>query len=141
MQKLVTILLMMAFATTLTAQIPKIPNKLKIPKREIVNRTTGHRGYENVKIDVELTKTEGKGETLKFSSNVNIDKVEISFVDVPHSKQEAHYNEGTKTGVFYLESGAYKSGQTKGYMMNFYVKGFDKPVWVCLLTERKLNFQ
>lgn len=141
MRKLVTILLMMAFATTLTAQIVKVPNKLKIPKREILNRTTGQRGYDNVKIDVELTKTEGKGETLKFSSNVNIDKVEISSVDVPNSKQESHYGDGTKTGVFYLESGAYKSGQAKGYFLHFFVKGFDKPVWVCLLTEKKLNFQ
>ena len=141
MKKLLVILLLIAIATPFAAQIPHVPNKLKIPKREIINQSMGERAYRNVKIEVQLTKTEGKGETMKFTSNVDIGKVEVSVIDVPNSKQEAHYNEGTKTGLFYLQSNTYKAGQEKGYLFHFFVKGFDKPVWECILTKRKFNFQ
>lgn len=137
MKKLLLILMMIVFAGSITAQIKRIPKQLKPQKREIVNRTTGHRGYSAVKIEVELTTTEGKGETLKFSSNTDIDKVEITFAGLSNSKQEARYNAGTKSGYFYLESGAYKGGQGTGYLFHFFVKGYDQPVWVCLLTEKK----
>jgi hypothetical protein len=120
-----------------TAQIKTAPKKLTPLKREIVSRTTGHRGYSNVNITVELTQTEGKGETLKFKSNTAIEKVELSFVGISNSKQITTYNADTKDGYFYLESGAYQGGQAKGYLLHFYVKGFDKPVWVCALTEKK----
>ena len=137
MKKLVAILMLMAFSLPITAQVTKIPSRIEIQKREIASRSTGHRGYNKVKIDVKLTNTEGKGETLNFTSNTNIEKVEISFVSQPGSKQTAIYNDNTKDGFFYLESGAYKGGQTDGYLLHFYVKGFDKPVWVCVLTKKQ----
>jgi hypothetical protein len=137
MKKLLFILLLIAVAVPFSAQIKTLPREIKLPKREILSRTTGQRGYSNVKISVELTNTEGMGETLKFSSNVNIAKVEISAVDVPNSKQTTIYDGNTKDGFFYLQSGAYKSGQAKGYLFHFFVKDFDKAVWVCVLTEKK----
>ena len=135
MKKLLIIALLLTASITY-AQI-KVPSKLTAPKREIVNRTTGQRGYSNVKITVELTSTEGKGETLVFTSNTAIERVEVSFAGIPNSKQATTYNSDTKTGIFYLESGAYKGGQAKGYLVNFFVNGFDKPVWVCALTPKK----
>jgi hypothetical protein len=118
-------------------QIKTVPSILKGPKRTIVNRTTGQSGYSNVSIKVQLTLTEGKGETLKFTSNTAIEKAELSFAGIPGSKQITTYNADTKDGQFYLQSDAYKAGLAKGYLIHFFVKGFDKPVWVCVLTERK----
>ncbi len=137
MKKVLSILILLFVVTTLNAQVRTIPKKLASPKREMVSRTTAQPRYGSVDIKVEITQTEGKGETLKFQSNTAIDRVEISFVGVPNSKQMTTYNANNMDGYFYLESGAYKGGQQKGYLFNFYVKGFDKPVWVCALTEKK----
>ena len=130
-------MILLLAVSTINAQVRTIPKKLVPLKREMVSRTTAQPRYGSVDIKVELTQTEGKGETLKFSSNTAIDRVEISFVGVPNSKQIANYNANSMNGYFYLESGAYKGGQQKGYLIHFYLKGFDKPVWVCALTEKK----
>jgi len=137
MKKLLSCLSLLLVINAATAQIKKLPGKLAPLKREIVNRSTGQRGYSNVNIKVELTLTEGKGETLSFTSNTAIEKVEISFAGSPNSKQVSTYNADTKEGHFYLESGAYKGGLEKGYLLDFFVKGFDKPVWVCAVTAKK----
>lgn len=137
MKQLLIIITLTLLTTYTVAQINKIPKKLSLPKREMVSRTTGHRGYSNITFTADLTQTEGKGETLQFISSMAIEKVEISFVGVANSKQITSYNADTKTGNFYLESGAYQAGQAKGYLLHFYVKGFDKPVWVIALTEKK----
>jgi hypothetical protein len=137
MKYILSIVVLLFAANFATAQIKTVPKKLIPLKRELVSRTTGHRGYANVEIKAELTTTEGKGETLRFTSNTAIEKVEISVVGVSNSKQTTSYNADTKTGYFYLESGAYQGGQSKGYLLHFYVKGFDKPVWVVALTEKK----
>ncbi len=138
MKKIFSILVCMLVINFTNAQIIKtFPKKMYAQKREIINRTTGHRGYGDVSITVDLKQMESKGETLNFTSNTPIEKVEISFVGIQNSKQTTSYNADTKTGYFYLESGAYKDGQAKGYLFHFYVKGFDKPVWVCALTEKK----
>ena len=119
------------------AQVKKIPGKLTSLKREIASRNTGQRGYSKVSIKIDITQTEGKGETMNFVSNTAIEKVELSFAGVYNSKQITTYNADTKDGHFYLESGAYKGGLEKGYLVYFYVKGFDKPVWVCVLSAKK----
>lgn len=137
MKKFFPVLILLLLATSINAQVRTIPKKLVSLKREMVSRTTAQPRYGSVDVKVELTQTEGKGETLKFSSNTAIDRVEISFVGVPNSKQTTSYNANSMDGYFYLESGAYKGGQQKGYLFHFYVKGFDKPVWVCALTEKK----
>ena len=137
MKKLLSFLAFLLVLTGTNAQVKKIPGKLTPLKREVVSRTTGQRGYSNVSIKVALTQTEGKGETLSFTSNTAIEKVEISFAGIQNSKQITSYNADTKEGHFYLESGAYKAGLAKGYLIDFFVKGFDKPVWVCALTEKK----
>ncbi|MEI9957671.1 MAG: hypothetical protein WDM90_15540 [Ferruginibacter sp.] len=135
-----TLLSVLAFLLVLNvthAQVKKIPGELKPLKREVVSRSTGQRGHSNVSIRVTLTTTEGNGETLNFISNTPIDKVEISFANIPNSKQISTYGNDIKQGFFYLESGAYKGGLAKGYLIDFFVKGFDKPVWVCALTAKK----
>ncbi len=119
------------------AQVKKIPPVIKAATREIVNRSTGHRGYSNVSIKVTLIQTEGKGETLQFTSSTAIEKAALSFAGIAGTTQQTTYNPDTKSGVFYLESAAYKDGQAKGYLIDFFVKGFDKPVWVCALTAKK----
>jgi threonyl-tRNA synthetase len=138
MKYILTVIAVLFTVSFTNAQIIKtIPKKLTPLKREMVSRTTAHRGYANVSVKAELIQTEGKGETINFTSNTAIDKVELSFVGVPNSKQITTYNADTKTGYFYLESGAYQGGQAKGYLLHFFVKGFDKPVWVVALTEKK----
>ena len=137
MKQIISLLAILFFANVTHAQVISLPKKIMPLKREMVNRTTGHKGYENIKITVELTNTDGIGETLKFKSNTDIDKVEISFPGANVGKQTTNYNANTKDGFFYLESGAYKPGQAKGYLFYFYIKRFDKPIWVCALTEKK----
>ncbi|MGF2413289.1 hypothetical protein [Ferruginibacter sp.] len=137
MKKLLSFLTLLFVLTIAHAQVKTVSAIVKGPKRTIVNRTTGQRGYSNVNIKVALTLTEGKGETLKFTSNTAIEKAELSFAGIPNSKQITTYNADTKDGQFYLQSDAYKGGLAKGYLVHFFVKDFDKPVWVCVLTERK----
>jgi hypothetical protein len=137
MKYILSIVAILFAANFATAQIKTVPKKLTPLKREMVSRSTGHRGYTNITFTAGLTQIEGKGETLEFISSMAIEKVEISFAGVPNSKQITTYNANTKDGHFYLESGAYQGGQAKGYLLHFFVKGFDKPVWVVALTEKK----
>ena len=115
MKKLLSFLTFLFVLVIAHAQIKTVPPILKGPKRTIVNRTTGQSGYSNVSIKVQLTLTEGKGETLKFTSNTAIEKAELSFAGIPGSKQITTYNADTKDGQFYLQSDAYKAGLAKGY--------------------------
>jgi hypothetical protein len=125
--------LIILFGNVANAQIiKKIPKELKPITWDVSSRSTGHRGYERINIAIEVVDTEGKGKTLKFKSNTEIAKVEISFIGVQNSKSTFDAsNNPVKDYFFYLESSAYKAGLAKGYFLYFYVKGFDKPIWVC----------
>lgn len=120
------------FGNSVNAQIiKKIPKELKPITWNVSSRSTGHKGYERINIAIEVVDTEGKGKTLKFKSNTEIAKVEISFLGVQNSTSTFDAsNNPVKEYFFYLESSAYKGGMAKGYFLYFYVKGFDKPIWV-----------
>jgi hypothetical protein len=131
---LAAIILLLSFLNS-NAQIKKIPRIVKSKEWTILSRTTAHKGYEDINISAAISKTEGKGETLSFKSNTLVTKVEIGFLKSKLPKSTYINEQGTKSYQFYLESGAYKPGLENGYLLHFYVKGFDKPIWVVLLTK------
>ena len=122
--------------TVANAQVKKIPKDL-IQKRKITGIQHVKEGYEHAKMDVYITQTDGKGETLNFSSSINIAKVELSFIDVAGSAQISTYKAGIKEGHFYLESGTYKGGLQKGYTLNFYVLRNERPIWTFTVGPKK----
>ena len=136
MKQLLSILTFLFAVTFVNAQVKIIPKDL-IPKRKITGIQNVTIGYEQAKMDVFITQTEGKGETLNFKSSVNITKVELSFIDIPASVQTSTYKANTKEGFFYLETGAYKGGLKKGYTLNFYVLRNDSPIWTFKAGPKK----
>lgn len=138
MKKTLIFALIILFGNVANAQIiKKIPKELKPTTWDVSSRSTGHRGYEKINIAIEIVDTAGKGKTLKFKSNTEIVKVEISFMGVQNSKSTFDAsNNPVKEYFFYLESSAYKAGLAKGYLLYFYVKGFDKPIWVCTAAPK-----
>lgn len=138
MKKLLTISGFLLLAMVVQAQVKKIPKKLVAkPTWQITDRTTGKRGYSKVKIVTGMTDTEGKGQTLTFDSNTDIARVDIYFLDSDDVANTMSYADGTKSGHFYIESGAYKAGLAKGYLLKFYVKGFADNVWVSSIIPNK----
>lgn len=111
MKKIIGFLALLLILTNSHAQT------VKLPTWDITSRTTGQRGYNDVTIRVWFTATEGKGRTLNFISNTAINKVEMNFIDNSFPKSISTYNDNTKTGFWYLESGAYKSGLAKGWLL------------------------
>ncbi len=136
MKQLLSILALLFVTTFVSAQIKKIPKDLS-PKRKITAVQNVTTNYEHAKLDVFITQTEGKGETLNFTSSINIAKVEISFIDIANSAQFATYKAGIKEGHFYLESGTYKGGLQKGYTLNFYVLRNERPIWTVTVGPKK----
>lgn len=136
MKQLLSILVFLFAATVVNAQVKKIPKDLS-PKRTITGVQNVKTGYEHATMELFITNTEGKGETLNFTSSVNIAKVELSFIDVAGSAQISTYKAGTKEGHFYLESGTYKGGLQKGYTLNFYVLRNERPIWTFTVGPKK----
>jgi hypothetical protein len=138
MKHLLSIFAFIIIATTVHAQVNKIPKKLVAkPNWQITDRTTGQRGYSKLKIITSMTDTESKGQTLRFDSNTDIAKVEIYFLESNNVANTMSYPDGTKNGYFYIESGAYKGGLAKGYLLKFYVKGKADHVWVSAILPNK----
>jgi len=138
MKKLLTILGFLLVAVVVQAQVKKIPKKLVAkPNWQITDRTTGKRGYSKLKIITSMTDTEGKGQTLNFDSNMDIARVDIYFLNNDNVANSMSYPDGTKNGYFYIESGAYKAGLAKGYLLKFYVKGLADHVWVSSIIPNK----
>ncbi len=137
MKHLLSIFAFLFAATFVNAQIKKIPNDLT-PKRKITGTQNVTAGYEHAKMDVYITYTEGKGETLNFSSSVNIDRVELSFIGVENSKQTTFSK--NKTGSFYLQAPAYEGGLKNGYTLDFYTANNvrkSKSIWTFTIGPKK----
>lgn len=137
MKKILSLFVLSVMCISIQAQvIKKIPKDLT-QKRLITGKLNIEKGYEHATMNCEISNTEGIGETLKFTSSVDIARVEISFTGVPNSAQTAIYKAGTKDGYFYLESGTYKGGLKNGYALNFYVLRNDRPIWTFTIGPRK----
>ncbi|MBP6025662.1 hypothetical protein [Ferruginibacter sp.] len=136
MKQLLAILIFLFAATAVHAQVKKLPKDFTT-KRKIAGTQNVKEGYEHATMELFITNTDGKGETLNFKSSVNIAKVQITFIDVAGLPHTTTYNAGTKTGFFYLESGAYNPGLQKGYTLNFYVLRNDKPIWTFTVGPKK----
>jgi len=136
MKQLLAILIFLFAATVVHAQVKKLPKDFTT-KRKITGTQNVKEGYEHATMDVFITNTDGKGETLNFKSSINIARVELSFIDVAGSTQISTYKAGTKDGHFYLEAGTYKGGLQKGYTLNFYVLRNDRPIWTFTAGPKK----
>ena len=136
MKKLFVFFVLISMSTPFFSQLPKRP-EIRFPKREIITANTGVRGFEHTTIKCEMTRIEGKGETFQFTSPVLISKVEVSFAVTPKTIETTNYGTGKKTGNFYLESEAYKGGQSRGYLFSFFTPLMEKPIYKCLLSGKK----
>ena len=137
MKKILSLVVLALLIVNVQAQIvKKIPKDLK-QKRLITGTLNVQKGYEHASLNCEIVNTEGIGETLKFTSSVNIARVEVSFTGIANSEQNAKYNAGAKDGYFYLETGAYKAGLKNGYTLNFYVLRNDRPIWTFIVGPKK----
>ena len=137
MKHLVSIFTFLILATLVSAQIKTIPKDLS-PKRKITGTQNVTTGYEHAKMDVYITQTEGKGETLNFSSSVIINMVELSFIGIDNSKQTTFSK--NKTGSFYLQTPAYEGGLKNGYTLHFYTSNSQrksKPIWTFTVGPKK----
>lgn len=136
MKKIFSLLILaLMFANTQAQFVKKIPADLN-PKRLITAKLNIKTGYEHATLNCQVVYTEGKGETLKFKSSVNIARAQISFIGVDNSAQIIPYNANTKESYFYLESGAYKGGLKNGYTLNFYVGKNIRPVWTFIIGPK-----
>ncbi len=137
MKKIFSLLVLaLMFVNTQAQIVKKIPTDLN-PKRLITGNLNIKTGYEHATIKCQIVYTDGKGETLKFKSSVNIASAQISFTGVDNSAQIIPYNANTKDGYFYLESGTYKGGLKDGYTLNFYVGKNIRPVWTFTIGPKK----
>ncbi|MEO5943296.1 MAG: hypothetical protein ABIP30_02185 [Ferruginibacter sp.] len=137
MKKILAVLgLSLIFMNTNAQLVKTVPHDLK-QKRLITGKLNVEKGYEHATLSCEIVTTEGKGETLKFNSSVNIARVEVAFTGVANSTQVSTYQANTKDGYFYLESGAYKNGLKSGYTLNFYVLRNERPIWTFTVGPKK----
>jgi len=136
MKQVLSIFALLFIITVVNAQVKKIPKDLTL-KRKITGTQNIKEGYEHATMELFITNTEGKGETLNFKSSVNIAKVEISFIGIAGPGQITNQKAGTKQGLFYLESGAYEDGLQKGYTLNFYVPRNERPIWSFTVGPKK----
>lgn len=115
-------------------KIPKDYSKALAKPQVVVNRTTGNYPEIKMNIDVTVENNPDKGYEVRFSSTVNIEKLEIVRSEPTQMANTMTFNADTKTGYFYMDSPAYKGSNT--YILRFYLAGKTKYVWTTAIQRK-----